>query len=158
MNAHKLPAVTWCHLNDEAELLAELMPDAMEVSGSDTDECKEELFEAFATQQLRVLVTKPQIASMGMNWQHCAHQTYFPSHSFEQFYQGIRRSWRFGQKNQVTVDVVTSEGERGVLANLQRKAIQAAEMFDHLVALMNNELKVTQTNTRTQKESLPSWL
>ena len=83
---------------------------------------------------MRVLVTKPSIAGWGLNFQHCAHVTFFPSHSFEQYYQGVRRCWRFGQTNPVTVDVVTTEGERRVLDNLQRKAAAADRMFNKLVA------------------------
>ena len=98
------------------------------------------------------------IASMGMNWQHCARQVMFPSHSFEQYYQAIRRSWRFGQKRNVTVDVITSEGEANVLNNLQRKAEAAEKMFANLVSLMNDELKIESENLHTKQTTLPSWL
>jgi hypothetical protein len=79
-----LPAVAWCHLNDEGNLLEKLIPGAVEVEGNDPDEKKEEVFEAFAAGHIRVLVSKPVIAAFGLNWQHCNHQTFFPSHSFEQ--------------------------------------------------------------------------
>jgi hypothetical protein len=151
-------AVVWCHLNDEGDLLAKLIPGAVQVSGADSDEAKEEAFAAFASLQIRVLVTKPTIAGFGLNWQHCAHQTFFPSHSFEQYYQAVRRSWRFGQKRKVTVDLVTSEGEFGVMANLQRKAAAAEVMFARLVELMGNELKVRRSTPFKVKEVLPSWL
>lgn len=103
------PAVCWCHLNDEGKTLTDLIPGAVEVKGGDSDERKEEAFEAFTSGQTRVLVTKPTIAGFGLNWQHCAHQTFFPSHSFEQYYQSVRRSWRFGQTRTVQVDIVTTE-------------------------------------------------
>ena len=106
----------------------------------------------------RVLVTKPGIAGFGLNWQHCAHQTFFPSHSFEQCYQAIRRCWRFGQKNAVRVDVISSEGEAGVLANLNRKAVQADQMFGKMVELINQELRIEKTNLHTQQQEIPSWL
>ena len=130
----------------------------MQISGDDSDERKEEVFTAFSAGQIRVIVTKPKIASLGMNWQHCARQTMFPSHSFEQYYQAIRRSWRFGQKRPVTVDVITSEGEANVLSNLQRKAEAAESMFRHLVSLMNNELRIEQENKHLIQATTPSWL
>lgn len=151
-------AVCWCHLNDEGDLLAKLIPGAVQVSGDDQDELKEEQFEAFQKGQVRVMVTKPVIGGLGLNWQHCAHQTTFPSHSFEQWYQCVRRSWRFGQKREVRIDMITSEGEVGVLANLNRKAEAADRMFDQLVAFMDNELKLKGTNTMTKREQVPSWL
>jgi SNF2 family DNA or RNA helicase len=105
-----------------------------------------------------VLVSKPKIAGLGLNWTHCAHQTFFPSHSFEQWYQAIRRCWRFGQTNPVRVDVITSEGEAGVIANLNRKARAADQMFQNLVELMNNELRVIRTNRLSHNTELPPWL
>lgn len=156
--ANESPSIAWCNLNDEGDLLAELIPNAVQVSGSDEDDYKEECFLAFCDGKIKDLVTKSTIAGFGLNFQHCAHQTFFPSHSFEQWYQSIRRSWRFGQQNPVTIDVVTSEGEANILANLQRKATQAETMFSQLVSLMNNELKITQENKFTQKQKLPQWL
>lgn len=152
------PAVAWCHLSEEGHMLEKLIPGAVEVEGSDSDEFKEESFEAFASGQIRVLVSKPVIAGFGLNWQHCAHQTFFPSHSFEQWYQAIRRCWRFGQKNSVRVDVITSEGEASVLSNMQRKADQAEGMFAKLVELINNELRIEKLNTHTKNPTLPTWL
>lgn len=87
----KQPAMVWCHLNEEGDRLAEAIKDSKQVSGQDSDERKEELFLAFASGELRVLVTKPKIGAWGLNFQHCAHVTFFPSHSFEQYYQGVRR-------------------------------------------------------------------
>lgn len=158
INAHKLPAVAWCHLNDESKILVKTIKGAEEVEGADSDEKKEEAFQAFAAGEIRVIVTKPTIAGFGLNWQHCAHQTAFPSHSYEQFYQSVRRSWRFGQKNPVTIDLISTEGQAGVLANLKRKTEQADKMFDHLVSLMRDELKITKKNEYTKKEEIPSWL
>lgn len=152
------PAVMWCHLNSEGDMLTKMVKGAVQVSGSDSDEAKEEAFNAFQNGQIRVIVTKPTIAGFGLNWQHCDHQTFFPSHSFEQWYQAIRRSWRFGQKNTVTVDVITSEGERDVLKNLQRKAQAADEMFAHLVSLMGNELKIEKATAETITTKAPTWL
>ena len=158
INDTKKPAIAWCHLNDEGKLLEKLMPDAVEVDGNDSDEFKEETFEAFAAGKIRVIVSKGVIAGYGLNWQHCAHQTFFPSHSFEQYYQCVRRSWRFGQKNNVHIDVIASEGEQGVLFNLNRKASAAEQMFSKLVALINNELKIEKTKESTNQLTKPVWL
>ena len=152
------PAVAWCHLNDEGHMLEKMIPGAVEVDGNDHDEFKEETFNAFADGQIRVLVSKPVIAGFGLNWQHCAHQTFFPSHSFEQWYQAVRRCWRFGQTQPVRVDVISSEGEAGVLANLNRKAAQAETMFARLVELINNELRIERANNHTKTQEIPSWL
>lgn len=152
------PSIAWCHLNSEGDMLERMNKGAVQVSGADSDEAKEEAFRAFETGQVDTLITKPTIAGFGLNWQHCCHQTFFPSHSFEQWYQAIRRCWRFGQKNPVTVDVITSEGELDVLRNLQRKAIAAEQMFSNLVNLMRDELHIEQTNTHTAQELIPQWL
>jgi SNF2 family DNA or RNA helicase len=152
------PALVWCHLNDEGDLLEKMVPDAVQVSGSDSDEKKEDRLIAFADGKARVLVTKPKIGAWGLNFQHCNHITFFPSHSFEQYYQAVRRCWRFGQKRDVRVDVVTTEGERGVMKNLQRKAGQADAMFSRLVAEMNQALAIERTNTMTKTMEIPSWL
>ena len=155
---HKNPAVSWCHLNTEADLLERMIPGARQISGADSDEEKEEKFEAFRTGELRVLITKPKIGAWGLNWQHCNHMTFFPSHSFEQYYQGIRRCWRFGQKKPVTIDLVTSEGELGVMKNLQRKAAAMDKMFTVLVKEMQNGLKINRSAKFDKKLEVASWL
>ena len=151
------PVMLWCHLNSEGDLLEKLVPDAVQVSGSDTDEVKEDRLLGFAKGKYRVLVTKPKIGAWGLNYQHCNRVVYFPSHSFEQYYQSIRRCWRFGQKRRVEVDVIASEGEVGILANLQRKAAQADEMFANLVREMNAAQGISRT-IDTKEMTLPSWL
>jgi hypothetical protein len=158
VNAHARAAVVWCNLNDEGKELARSISGAVEVCGADPEEFKEETFAAFVAGKVRVLVTKASIAGFGLNLQHCAHQTFFPSHSYEQYYQAVRRCWRFGQKSPVTVDMITTDGQADVLQNLNRKAEQASRMFDHLVALMWQELKVVQTTGYNKKEELPQWL
>lgn len=152
------PVLVWCHLNDEGDIIEKLIPDAIQVSGKDSDEAKEEKLLSFANGQSRVLITKHKIGAWGLNFQHCNHVVEFPSHSFEQHYQGIRRCWRFGQKRPVTVDIVTTEGERGVLKNLQRKATQAEAMFANLVAEMNSSLAIARASNYTKKQELPTWL
>ena len=158
INAHKSPSIAWCYLNDESVALKSLIPDAVEVTGSDSPEAKEDALLAFAHGQVRVLVSKPEIAGFGLNFQHCAHQTFFPSHSFEQVHQAIRRSWRFGQKNPVTIDIISSEGERGVLDNLMRKAAMAEKMFENLVSMMGDANTVALPSNATTKTKIPKWL
>ena len=152
------PALVWCHLNEEGDVLQSLIPDAVQVAGSDSDDRKEDRLEAFADGRARVLITKPKIGAWGLNYQHCNHVTFFPSHSFEQYYQAVRRCWRFGQKRAVKVDIVTTEGERGVMRNLQRKSDQADAMFSRLVAEMNNALTIERANNMNTQVEVPSWL
>jgi hypothetical protein len=154
---HDQPAVVWCQLNDEGNLLARLIPDAQQISGQDSIERKEELLTAFSHGQLRVLVTKPKIGAWGLNWQHAAHMTLFPSHSYEQYYQGVRRMWRFGQTRPVVVDIVATEGSEGTLANLERKATQADRMFTALVAHMQYAARI-ERSVYTREVEVPAWL
>ncbi len=153
------PALVWCHLNEEGDTLERLIPDAVQVSGKDSDDAKEERLLAFSDNKARVLITKPKIGAWGLNLQHCAHVVDFPSNSYEQRYQGIRRCWRFGQKRPVVVDTVTTEGERGVVKNMQRKAGQADAMFSSLVAHMNAALAIDRAAVGFDKKvELPSWV
>jgi len=158
INAHDRAAVAWCNLNPEGKLLEKLINGAVEISGEDPEERKEEVFTAFVRGDIRVLVTKPKIGGFGLNLQHCAHETFFPSHSYEQYYQAVRRCWRFGQKNKVVVDMITTDGQNNVLKNLQSKSDKAAEMFDYLVQLMKNELILEKRKPFTQEVVLPDWL
>ena len=152
------PVVSWCQLNDEGDLLEKLIPDAIQVSGRDSDESKEAKFTAFSEGTARVLVTKPIIGAWGLNWQHCARMTCFASHSFEQYYQSVRRCWRFGQTRPVIVDNVVSDGEQGVLRNLQRKSAQSDVMFTELVAHMNEQLGIRRGVDFDVTEEVPEWL
>jgi len=145
-------------LNDEGDLLERIIPDAVQVSGRDSDEEKEEKFIGFQKKKIRVLVTKPVIGAWGLNWQHCAHVTFFASHSFEQYYQGVRRCWRFGQTRPVRVDNVISDGEGSVLKNIQRKSEQADKLFSELVTYMGEQLHIERSAEFIQKEKVPRWL
>ena len=147
----------WCHLNDESTLLAHLIPGAVEVTGSDSPEAKEEKLTAFTTGEARFLVTKPKIGAWGLNWQHRHRMTYFPSHSYEQWYQAVRRMWRFGQTEPVRVDVIATEGGANVFANLQRKSQRADRMFAALVEHMNDARDVDPYNYNNEIE-VPEWL
>jgi len=155
---HDKPALVWCHLNEEGRTLKNIILDSVEVSGSDTDEAKERKFMDFVNGNTRVLITKPKIGGWGLNFQHCSHVVIFPSHSFEQYYQAVRRCWRFGQQNPVTVDVVLTEGEQRVFDNLKHKANSADRMFTRLVEFMREGQKVDMDRTYNQKEVIPAWL
>ncbi len=149
-------AVAWCHLNDESALLTRLIDGSVEVAGSDSDEAKEEKLTAFSRGEIRVLVTKPKIGAWGLNWQHANRMTYFPSHSYEQYYQAVRRMWRFGQTSPVQVDAITTPGGQRVLRNLHRKAERADQMFARLIEHMNNALRLERTDTEHEME-MPPW-
>lgn len=151
-------SIIWCHLNDEGNLLAGLIPDAVQVAGADPDERKEAALTAFAEGKIRRLITKPSIGAWGLNLQRCAHVVTFASHSYEQYYQSVRRCWRFGQTRPVIVDQVLSEGEVNVMANLERKARAATRMFDALVTEMHNAAGIDSTRQFTQFVQVPPWL
>lgn len=151
-------AVAWCQLNAEGDLLTKLIDGAVQVSGSDAPDAKEEALTAFSRGQVRVLVTKPAIGAWGLNWQNCHRMTYFPSYSYEQHYQAVRRCWRFGQRHPVVVDIVTTEGGANALASLQRKGEQADRMFDALVTHMRDAVSVRRLSTFERDMEAPAWL
>jgi hypothetical protein len=155
--SHNRPAVVWCQMNDEADRIEEIVCDSKQVAGRTPDDRKVELYEAFASGQLRVLVIKPKIGAFGLNWQHCNHVVTFASHSYEQYYQSVRRCWRFGQKKPVDLDMIATEGEIRVLGNMRSKAKKADVMFDSLVREMNCAERVTRDDFCTRME-VPSWL
>jgi hypothetical protein len=155
---HGKPAVVWCQYNQEGDELERMIPNSVQVAGCDADDVKEERMLAFTYGQARVLVTKPKIGAWGMNWQHCGHQTFFPSHSFEQYYQAVRRSYRFGRTEPVTVDIVATEGEAGVTENLKKKQRKADEMFEALVGQIGYANLVSASDCHTQQTEVPTWL
>lgn len=129
--------VVWCDLNAESETLTRAIPDAVEVRGSDHPDVKEERLVSFSEGKARVIVTKPSIAGWGLNWQHCSNVLFVGvSDSYEQYYQAIRRCWRFGQTHSVRVVIVASNREQVVLENVRRKERQAMEMFEEIVEAM----------------------
>lgn len=150
-------SVYWCNLNDESDLLAMLDPAAVEIRGSMSVDRKEELLVAFANGEIPRIITKARMTGMGLNWQHCNHTVFFPTWSYEQYYQAIRRFWRFGQKREVTCDVVVSSGQHRVLEALQQKTAKAVELYENLVAASNQEF--THTIKPFDKDvSLPGFL
>lgn len=133
------PFIVWCDLNCESDALAKAIPDAVEVRGSDSLENKTSAIEGFSTGKIRVIISKPSITGFGVNWQHCHNMAFTGlSDSYEQFYQAVRRCWRFGQKHPVNVHVVISRSEGEVLKNIQRKERQAEELYAELIYHVNN--------------------
>lgn len=132
-------SVYWCNLNEESGLLADLDKDAVEIIGGMSIDNKEEILVAFARGQIKRLITKPKMTSMGLNWQHCNHTVFFPTWSYEQYYQAIRRFWRFGQKNEVVCDMVVSEGQERVLEALEQKTEKAILLYENLVKAANQD-------------------
>lgn len=155
---HGRAAALWCHTNDEADRLAAIIPGAEQVAGRTPDERKVELYEAFASGQLLKLVIKPKIGAWGLNWQHCAHAVTFASNSYEQHYQLVRRFWRFGQPNPVTVDVIATEGEVRVVENLRAKAGRMDAAFAALVDAAARAVRVERPDLYTTPTELPTWL
>jgi hypothetical protein len=149
--------VAWCNLNDESELLTKLIPGAVELRGSEEPEAKEEKLRAFSDGDIRVLVTKPKIGAWGLNWQHAANMTYFVSHSYEQYYQAVRRMWRFGQQRPVKVHVISSTTTQGIIDSLDRKHRQMESMFDALVQYMRDALTIKDYEYDKEAQ-IPTWL
>jgi hypothetical protein len=131
-------SVYLCNRNEESKLLKELDSEAVEIIGSQSMEKKEEILLAFANGEIKRIITKAKMTGMGLNWQHCNHSVFFPTYSYEQYYQAIRRFWRFGQKNNVTIDMVISDGQTKVLEAIEKKTRKAKELYSNLVNNVNN--------------------
>lgn len=130
-------SVYWCNLNDEGTLLDELDPEAVEINGKMNIDKKEEILLAFSEGEITRLITKAKMTSFGLNWQHCNHTVVFPTFSYEQYYQLIRRFWRFGQERPVTVDRVISDGQKRVIKAIDQKAAKAVELHEKLTENIN---------------------
>ena len=138
--------LVWCELNAENDALAKRLPDSVQIKGSDAPEHKEASMIGFANGDIRVLVTKPSISGYGMNWQNCHNMIFVGlSDSYEQYYQAVRRCWRFGQPNTVNVHVIESELDGCVISNLRRKEKAAEEMsmnmVQHMATVTAEEMK-----------------
>jgi superfamily II DNA or RNA helicase len=159
------PWLIWCNLNSESEAATKLIPNAVEIRGSDSREDKEVRMLGFSEGAIRVLVTKPSICGWGMNWQHCPNVVFLGlSDSYEQFYQAVRRCWRFGQKREVHCYIVTSSNEGAVTENIKRKEKDAARMAEEMVNNMHelNQKEIhgglrEKINYKPRKESSDTW-
>lgn len=133
------PWLIWCGLNDEADLLEKLVPGSVNVKGSLTPEDKAGAFIGFADGAVHRLITKPQIAAFGLNWQHCARMVFVGlNDSYEAYYQAIRRCYRYGQTRVVDVHVVLSDLESQIAVNVQRKEKDAAMVAASMVSAMKD--------------------
>ena len=155
-NAHDV-SVYWCNLNDEADKLLEIDKTAVEVRGNMDIDKKENILLAFSNGDIKKLVTKTSITAFGLNWQHCNHTTYFPTYSYEQYYQAIRRFWRFGQKRPVTVDLIMSDGQDRIVKSLLIKKEKAIQMFERLASQTNADFTIKQKEFDKQIK-LPKFL
>ena len=143
-------SVYWCNFNDESELLKNLDKDSYEIRGSMDLDKKEDLLLNFFEGKIKKLITKPKMTAFGLNWQHCNHSVYFPTFSYEQYYQAVRRFWRFGQKKDVIIDIVYSDGQKRVLDSLMNKSEKANELFSNLNLNINKKLETTKKEFNKQ--------
>jgi ERCC4-related helicase len=134
-------SVYWCNTNNESKLLREMDSNAVEIIGSQSIEKKEEILLAFANGEIERLITKAKMTSMGLNWQHCNHSVFFPTWSYEQYYQAVRRFWRFGQTKDVTIDMVISDGQTRVVEALQQKTQKAISLYENLTKNVNSSFE-----------------
>ena len=158
--------LVWCDLNAESESLTAQIRGAVQVTGSDRDEHKAAAMLDFAAGKIKCLVTKPSIAGFGMNWQNC-HNMIFTglSDSFEQYYQAVRRCWRFGQENPVNVHIILSAKEGAVLENIRRKQADFARMQQILSGYTKESTRenlkrtehISAIYTPTAEMHLPDW-
>lgn len=135
-------SVYWCNFNSEGDLLQELDKSAYQIKGSMNLDKKEEILLNFFDGNIKKLITKPKMTAFGLNWQHCNHTVYFPTFSYEQYYQSIRRFWRFGQTKEVIVDMVYSDGQKRIIDALELKTRKAIELFDKLNSNINRDYTV----------------
>jgi len=132
-------SVYWCNFNDESKMIKNLDPDSHELSGSMDLDKKEDILINFSNGNIKKLITKPKISAFGLNWQHCNHAVFFPTWSYEQYYQSIRRFWRFGQKRDVYIDIVLSDGQKRVVDAIDLKIDKANELYNLLNKSVNGK-------------------
>jgi superfamily II DNA or RNA helicase len=162
VNRSKDPWIVWCESNAESSALASAIPDAVEVAGSHTPDQKEDRLISFTKGESRVIVSKPSICGFGMNWQHCRNIAFASiSYSYEQFYQAVRRSWRFGQTKPVNAEVVIADAEVQVWRTIERKSTDHDGMKSHMKhAIFKNARKseVKINYNPINEARLPAWL
>lgn len=150
-------SVYWVNLNDEADIIRKLDSSSVEVRGTMDLDKKEEILLAFGNGEIKKLITKTSITAFGLNWQHCNHTTYFPTYSYEQYYQAIRRFWRFGQTKTVTADLILSTGQQKVMDSLLIKKDKAIKMFENLISNTSNNFTINKKQFNNQIK-LPSFI
>ena len=167
VNGSPEPWLVWCELNDEGDQLEKAIQGALQVAGKDNNETKSARLTGFAKGTPRILVSKPSLAGFGLNYQHCANVAFVGlSHSYEQFYQAVRRCWRFGQTRPVHVHIVTSDLELSILDNVLRKEKDSQKMAREMVGHMRDKnIASVRGLTRnvasycpTEPMQIPSWL
>jgi len=159
---HDKPVTVWCETNDESALLAKIIPGAMEVRGDMTPEEKERRLLGFVDGEFRAIVTKPKLAGFGVNWQHCAHAVFASiSFSYEQHYQAVRRSHRFGQSEQVRNDIVIADTEDVIWQAINVKGAKHKEMKERMSKAMSKAQgggKVRTAYDRPLDLAFPEWI
>ena len=160
--------IVWCNLNAEQDELEKLFKDkCFSIRGSTPDHLKVEYEQRWRKGERPILLSKPMVFGWGMNWQQCHNMIFVGlSDSFEQYYQAVRRCWRFGQKSEVNVYVITADTEGAVVANIQRKERDFEDMLHGMIAATQNitaqNIKRTGRNQKTYnpivKMELPDWL
>lgn len=156
----------WCDLNDESSMLTSMIDGTVEVAGSTSDDDKRAAMLGFANGSVRRLVTKAKIAGFGMNWQSCANMVFVsPTHSYEQWYQAVRRCWRFGQNREVNVYMIQTSADAPITRNLQRKREKADSMASEMASQVKSHQMVSVIGRRpksiqqaNQEMRIPTWL
>lgn len=151
--AQNKTSVYWVNFNDEGDILDSMDSEAVQIKGSMSIDKKEEILISFAKGEIKRLITKAKMTGMGLNWQHCNHSVFFPTWSYEQYYQAVRRFWRFGQTKPVTIDLVISDGQSRVTEALQQKTKKARELYENLVENVNSTFnyEYKEFNKKVQK-------
>jgi len=167
INSTKDRWVVWCNLNTEGDCLEKYIDESIQVAGRHSNEIKTERMMGFAIGDVKRIITKPKIAGLGMNWQICSHAAFVGlSDSWEQFYQAVRRIWRFGQEKEVHIHIFLEEREGAVLANIKRKDIQAKKMVENMIVYMGDLMKTELGQTKKDftdylpmiEMELPEWI
>lgn len=155
------PVIVWCETNEESAMLSQMIDDCVEVKGSMTIDQKEDALWSFTNGTKRAIVTKKKIAGFGLNWQHCNHQVHSSiTYSYEAYYQAVRRSWRFGQKKPVNIDVVMSDTERGIWATIERKSRDHESLKAEMSKAMRGAQGTVSKKAYTKEPDFifPEWL
>lgn len=166
VNSNEEQWLVWCDLNDESQRLWELCQDSFQIKGSDKQSYKSEIMQDFSDDMVKCLITKPSIAGFGMNWQNCHNMVFVGlSDSYEQYYQAVRRCWRFGQEHEVNVYIIISALEGCVKENIERKQADARKMQQAMIELtkeitqreLRHTCRITSPYIPSKDMQLPGW-